>query len=61
MVPEQGTARMGDDVLQQLERRFLRGRSVEVDALHAELLGAWSRPGRHYHGPRHLLSVLDAV
>lgn len=39
----------------------LRGRFPGPDTLRDALLAAWSAPGRHYHGPRHLLAVLDAL
>lgn len=46
--------------------RFVRSgewfeRCKRLDALAAELLEAWSSPGRHYHQARHLLAVLEAV
>jgi len=45
------------DVVQRCRWRFPWGH----DALRDELIAAWCEPHRHYHGPRHLLAVLDAV
>jgi predicted metal-dependent HD superfamily phosphohydrolase len=36
-------------------------RRKQFQALGDELLRAWSAPERHYHSPRHLLAVLEAV
>ncbi len=46
-----------DEVIQRCRWRFPWGH----EALRDELIGAWCEPHRHYHGPRHLLAVLDAV
>lgn len=46
-----------DEVIQRCRWRFPWGH----DVLRDELIAAWSEPHRHYHGPRHLLAVLDAV
>lgn len=45
----------------QLDVREWQARRARVEALRDELLAAWSGAGRVYHGPRHLLMVLDAV
>jgi predicted metal-dependent HD superfamily phosphohydrolase len=44
--------------------RFVLGARWPVGVSHAvrdELLERWSEPHRHYHGPAHLLAVLDAL
>jgi predicted metal-dependent HD superfamily phosphohydrolase len=38
-----------------------RERRDQLEALAGELLTAWSSRERHYHTPRHLLAVLEAV
>lgn len=60
-----------DEVLRQLQHHFFSpawaagsdwgDRARRLDGLRDQLLAAWSAPGRCYHGPRHLLAVLDAV
>lgn len=62
------------EVLHTLRHRFVSpglGRAGRVDGweerwrrlqqIHDPLLEAWTAPHRVYHGPRHLLAVLDAV
>ncbi len=46
-----------DDVIQRCRWRFPWGH----DTLRDELISAWCEPHRAYHGPRHLLAVLDAI
>lgn len=53
--PRVGTVR-GSAPFDGWENRRQRLREVQL-----HLLESWSAPHRHYHGPRHLLAVLDAV
>ncbi|GAA1089010.1 putative metal-dependent HD superfamily phosphohydrolase [Nocardiopsis composta] len=41
--------------------RALAGTGERAGAVGAELLGRWSGPDRHYHGPDHLRAVLAGV
>lgn len=49
-----------DRVARVLLRRWA-ARFPAHPALGAELVDRWSEPHRHYHGPAHLLAVLEAV
>ncbi len=59
-----------DEVARRLRHGFLLPRwepdappvpHDALDDLRDQLLAAWSAPHRAYHGPRHLLAVLDAL
>ncbi|MEX5236297.1 DUF4031 domain-containing protein [Kocuria arenosa] len=54
-------ARARPDRIARVLRRRWTARFPAHPELGAELVDRWSEPHRHYHGPAHLLAVLEAV